>query len=280
METELGGEAAGGSDSRHAADQADKSGGDGAPLAGGGVGLKPGDPSAGSVSAPVLLIQHAPLILAGMYSVLTAMLLIRVGEWYPPTALAVLAQGGTANVLLGSALTMVPLVAAGVVGGVLGHLWRPSWRDAEWNDRWVRLGWSIAIVIGVGVLFAPPALVLLSLLMAPFLRGQSDELPDRKGAFALGFIVIAWLLLVAKPWWPLERVETRSGDPAVGYVLSTMGRDYSLLVADPRRVMFLPSSSVTSRELCVESHSTFERWFDQPVWSMINDPAGYPECTP
>lgn len=51
-----------------------------------------------------------------------------------------------------------------------------SWRDAGWHDRWVRLGWSIAIVIGVGILFAPPALVLLSLLMAPFLREQSDAL--------------------------------------------------------------------------------------------------------
>ncbi len=274
METELSRAAASSSNCGHAADE---SGGDAAPTNGDGVDVKSGD-SGATAAAPAWLIQHAPLIIAGVFSVLTAMLLIRVAEWYPPTALAVLAQGGTANVLIGSALSMVPLVAAGVVGGVLGQLWRPSWREASWHHRWVRLGWSV-VVVGVGILFAPPALALLSLLMVPFFRGQSDALPDRKGALAFGFIVIVWLLLVAKPWRPLERVETRSGDSVVGYVLSTTGLDYSVLVADPRRVVFIPSSSVRSREVCVETHSTFERWVDQPAWSMVNDPAGYSKCT-
>ena len=217
------------------------------------------------------------MILAGSFSVLTALLLMRVAQGSPQTALAVLAQGGTANVLLGSALSIVPLVAAGAVGGILGHLWRPPFRHEGWRGEAVRLGWSLA-VLAVGVVLAPPALVAAAAVMALVVRKQSDDVPDGKGAAATVLLVLVWLLWVAKPWWPLERVELSNDEPLIGFVLSSSGRDSAVLLAEPRRVVFVPSADVTDREICAGDSKSLDRWFYEPTWSMIADPAGYPSC--
>jgi hypothetical protein len=129
-----------------------------------------------------------------------------------------------------------------------------------------------------GVVLAPPALVAAAAVMALVVRKQSDDVPDGKGAVATVLLVLVWLLWVAKPWWPLERVELSNDEPLVGFVLSSSGRYSAVLLAEPRRMVFVASGDVTGRQICAGDSRSLDRWFYEPTWSMVADPAGYPSC--
>lgn len=223
------------------------------------------------------MTQNVALLAAAAFGVMTALLLMRVAVGNPQTALAVLQQGGTGNVLLGSALSLVPLLIAGLVGGLLAQLWRevPSW--SEWRVLAPKLGWSF-VGLAAGLLLAPPLLVGIAAVMALWFRRRSDEGPEGMKVLGVTLLAVAWLLFVAKPWWPLERLELSNGDTAVGYVVSGAGSDVGVLVGAPRQVVHLTLAAPDGRSICTDTSASLGRWYSESLWSMMSDPAGYAPC--
>lgn len=221
--------------------------------------------------------QHLTLLAGGAFATLVALLLVRVSRGNPRTALAVLQQGGTGNILLGTSLALLPLVAAGLVGGILAHVWPHPAPQRTRRTTMDKVGLT-AVILVVGVAIAPLVFVAMSVVMAVLLRRRSSESREGSGA-AILLLGCVWFFLVAAPWWPLERVEPEGGGGSVvGYVLSASGDDLAVLTEDSRHVEYLSIAGPASRRICVDDSRVPSRLLTESIWSVVRDRDGYPEC--
>lgn len=215
--------------------------------------------------------RHSAFAIAGLFAVTTGVLLMRVAHGNASTALGVLQAGGTSATLMGSALTIAPYFGVILLGSALTFVWM---RDPSWTpmNTWSRVGWT-ALVLLVASMFLSivhvPVAVVLAIVAS---RGKSEA----KGSTAsLVMLIVVWLVFIAGPWWPLERVEVENAKhPVVGYVISATGDDLAVLLDSPRRLVHVASSE--SRRICTKSG--LDALTRESVWSLILDRGGYSPC--
>lgn len=218
------------------------------------------------------LVHHSALAVAGAFAITTAVLLMRVAHGSTTTALAILQAGGTAGTLMGTALTIAPYFGVILLGGALTFIWM---KDAPWGPMsgWHRVGWTVLGVI-VASMFLSIAYVPVAVLVAvAVLRSKSEP----KGSTAsLIVLTLVWLILIAGPWWPLERIGvTGAKRPLTGYVVSASGDDLVVLLESPRRLVHVEASG--GRRICASSG--LDLLTRESVWSLLADRCGYALCT-
>ena len=202
-----------------------------------------------------------------------------------PTALAIINASGIVPVVVGAALSSLPILAAGlfVVGayrfGAIG------WRVIETSLRNLLAFVLAAIVVG---LLAPWPVVGLGLL--PFIVGLASRRwklhPERIGrpfwrvdvlkqllhiSFAAILICVALVPLgwVAKDalfvmWTPREKLELSDDRaPLTGYVLENKEGWISLLKSEERKIVRIHSEEVIGRSLCRKN-------YHESIWQVLH----------
>lgn len=219
-----------------------------------------------------LLERHGGLVAAAGFATFTGALLVRVAHGSAPTALAVLQAGGTAETLMGTAITLVPFVGVALLGSALVVLWSKSHLTSQVGG-WRRLAWTLGCLL-VGAMFLSPFYLPVAVLVAIGVRRSKSEAGG--SAVPLVIVTMVWLILYAAPWWPLERIEVAGTKRVlVGYVVAMDGRDAAILLDAPRRLVHV--GPVVKRSIC--EGSTLDRLIGrESLWSLLADRNGYPLC--
>ena len=218
-------------------------------------------------------LHTGALIFGGVSTILIALRLLSVANANPETAYGILQAGGTANVIIGTVLSLIPsiaLIAASYLA--LGRIWA-IFPDSKFQDsgkltQAEELGiWtSICALFLIAVLTVPfrywpvPAAVVVALVLARIFRESIEkkrkERWGRRGVkVAAGLIAALFLLgvIMSAPWMPAEQLTftKASGDkPVVGYVLDQSQTGLTVLSLDPRQVLYYGPKDLATEIAC------------------------------
>lgn len=227
--------------------------------------------------------DHLGLIVSGLVASVVIVRLLSISDWNSSTAAAILQHTGSANVILGIAVSAAPGVLSTLLslgGCLMFYEWahRRTWPSA-WSVRVATITFLFLL------LMANVAQIMLAALVwgAAALFGQLDRGVDPTDAKsqnhrAIGSLVFSSLLinvfLSTSPWLPLERVLTGKGETLTAYVLS--GDDTStwvVLVSTPRKIEFIPPDKSRDRALCSNHY-----WYSTRLLDVLGSGPDYLEC--
>jgi len=229
-----------------------------------------------------LLTQHLPLALTALVFVMVFARLLAVSNYDAVTARAVLANAGPTQVVLGSLFTslpaLLPIIAIGLPtlfrlrtrgGGPLGQVgWSVTFAlllatafVITQTSLYTRPWWSLAVSLGIALVLGLTVEAFLRRQIANDTTGQLADRPWLAEDVGLATVLLLNLLVVtgSEPWLPAEKIELRTGDPVVGYVLDETDDQLVVLENDDRRVSRLELTDVTSREICRLTQPALDR---------------------
>jgi hypothetical protein len=240
-----------------------------------GVGAPIDDPILSAVRASPTL---ATAIFAGA---LVAVRLLAVSNYRIDIALGLLSSAGASDVILGSALSLLPFAAP----LIFIYLWSVSGTYFNAGRRAYFTAYGLGISFGVSVLLSPVG--LLALVIALFvalwalsrLRGsrgrphvRRPEVPVVFAFSVIGVPLFAFSLLVGIAWMPVEVVETRD-TTIVGYVAESDSKWTYILQYEPRLIQIVATADVTQRTICEMPRDLL----DKPISELGTRP-GPPAC--
>jgi hypothetical protein len=207
----------------------------------------------------LLVEKHLPLLASGTLFLLFVIRLYAVSDFHASTAVALVSASSPTTVLVGAALSFLPVVIGGAAG--LGA----AWVSRFLRGPFVRLGTmeklfsglSILVVVALCARLLPAVVFILLLFFSLPLRPSENE--GSRGAglrrpFILAFVVLVVVnaLVIARTMWlPAERLTLSTKDVKVGYVLDSDAQWTVLLTDDPRAVLRISTGAITRREYCV-----------------------------
>jgi hypothetical protein len=202
--------------------------------------------------------KNVAVSLAVLSGVFVVVRLFAVAGWDKDTALALLASAGVANVLLGTAIVLIPAVAPIIAITLL-----------DTGNAYYRVGRRALITVFLGdmcliasVIVSPAILLLLLAILVgsrlalprlPWFRGRPPR--KRRSEDAVAYVVVLLaayvplVIMTGSPWLPREVIATGS-TTTVGYVTSSDGQWTHVLVDHPRAVVVLDTASITVRSTC------------------------------
>jgi hypothetical protein len=233
------------------------------------------------------LLDHLGIVLAIGASMLVALRISIIANLNPVTALAILQNLGVANVLVGTLLSVYPLIVG--LAFVVAAIYAIRRKSAV--AGWVAYGLAVlSFFVVPWNMFVP--LSILAVFKA--LRERSrrprksggDALPGRTrqrlhrwgDALAVWFVV-TWSvisLFAIQPWLAPEVVETVEGDTYVAYVLRDGSDGAALLRQRARHVIYL-EDGLERREICQGLTSGFD---ERSLYETLVNLERYPKCPP
>ena len=191
------------------------------------------------------------------------------------TGLAIINASGIISVIVGVALSSLPILAAGLftIGVYRVAMSELGIRDITWSF----VAWGLAILAAV-VLLAPWPVVALGFLT--FFIGRITRNLKREGwrirrplryvaQVVLILLALSPLVYVAQDalfvmWVPREKLQFNDGKaPFVGYVLEDKEGWMSALKSQERKVFRIESKTVTDRSLCRKN-------YHESIWQFSN----------
>jgi len=238
-------------------------------------------------SVPERLEDHLGLAIAAVGILLVALRLLAVAEFHTDTALAVLQISGTAEIAVGTLMTLLPLMAMLGLGLLCITL-----LTFEGSRAWLAALIGAAVVVAIAVSFASygplidgmyVAMVPVALVARWFLmRGtRPPALTSSSGPAMRGLLVVAAVILLVtvalgpSVWLPAETVMA-DGKPYAGYVLASDSDGAALLLDGTRRVVHV--GPITRRVLCRPPRRKDERSLAAAVG--LEGRPRYPVCHP
>lgn len=235
---------------------------------------------------PSAVRRHPGAFLTAAGSILLVLRLAGFAGWNEETALAVLTEGGTAPVLVGTGLTFVTIgaqVALAVVS-IAVFLTTMTARQRLWT-------WLTGIPLVAVCAFAPEAgyalaatgmwlLVPVGYHLTPNARANPLVRHVAAAVMALSVAGVVGLgmlgIVIGNPWLPEETVRLADGSVETGFVLKS-GTDVVIVRAHDRLVVHRPGP-MRARVICrppgLEQSRSLASLLGFP-W-----PASYPACDP
>lgn len=238
--------------------------------------------------------QHLGLCIGAGATALICLKLLAVAGWDSTTAFGILAASGTANVLTGTLLAVLPPLYGAIVFAVLPRVERHLKRRSSVERSAARLleTWPVILlsfIAPVGLLLAIAAFVIfmVALSLIRHLRERrsskkdqpqrttdtENDAPSRFEAVSAGLGGLAMLAFwsLATPWVPPESISTSNG-AQTAYVLEIENDTATVLMADNRRLLRVPSDAATG-EYC----SLDLGWWTEPILQVFTKDK-YPNC--
>lgn len=241
-------------------------------------GKPPDDPLLDALRA------NPTLAIAALTAGLSVARLMVVSRFQPETALALLQSGGIGGLLIAFGITGIPAVSPFVASTVTSVAY-----DLYHEGRRALLMASLALsLIVVAVITAPAWLLALAvaaeIASRSALKIRKDRWARKHGAgewtkdhpfarYVLPLIsIVSVQLFVGQPWFPSEIVHFTDGTTSVVYVVSEESGWASLMTADDRLVLRVPTSSIDSRVVC-----SFRTASSASLLELLR-PSAYPLC--
>jgi hypothetical protein len=216
----------------------------------------PRDPLVGLVSA------HTTLLLTALLFVFVIMRVLRVSEFDPETAKALVRAQGVVPIAVGvlaGSLTAMLSVATYFLASVF--IWGPG------STQQRRMALIAALVIGSALTYLIPwltfvvSLGVLALLMFALHRVFKGQFGVE--LFAVVGVILS-LVITPDVWLPAEVVRV-SGADQVAYVIDVGDPWTTLMDEDSRAIKLVPTASIESRALCTLNRGTSNRTLSQVI---------------
>lgn len=228
--------------------------------------------------------EHVGLLLAALGVVLVACRLLAAAAYESDTALAILQASGTGDVVVGTALTLLPSAMALALAASIAAV---VFLDKRAARRMAFAAGAVpAFVLAVTPTEADSAPFVVCWLMSLVARSIWEEarIPKERSLLirrrtTVGVGVIAAMTVVGGAldttmWLPVETVRTGT-EVHVGYVLSAGSDKTVVLVDDDRRV--LHAGPATKRVLCRRTNRSPRRSIVSRL-HIVDDAPRYPVC--
>jgi hypothetical protein len=201
-----------------------------------------------------LEISLGALALGLASTVLIALRLLSAADFNPATAYGIVQSSGTANVLIGTVISLIPSMAIIMASGLIVYLIfypHPKLGPAAELAVWASMSILVLIAlltiplryivaIAVWVLFVLILLVFRKQIKTALAQHQNTLLV-RNAARGFGFIIALTLIfgiVLSPPWMPSAYLVFKNGQSVTGYVLSETQTGMAVLQASPRRVLY------------------------------------------
>lgn len=231
--------------------------------------------------------DHLSLVASAALAALVTLKIFAFSRYDPQTAAGVVQIAGTGGVLVGTFVSMLPMLSVFAVGEVIlrkGPWFRslqPVERSAILASLGLPAGW---LALTVPLAFA--GLYLGSVLIVPALLGwiarrverkspSQDAIPasrTERAAVSAGFPIYVLYLIATAAWLPTESVSVDDGKPVKAYVIGARGDETVFLPVEGSKGLETAPTRQVEREYCNDS-----TWFEASVASLISGPR-YPEC--
>lgn len=236
--------------------------------------------------------NHLGLLVGAAASTLICLKLLAVANWNSTTAFGILAASGTANVLTGTLLAVLPMLyvvlAVAAAPRIVQRLKRRT--QVERSAALLLVGWPASLLLFLVpsaqflVIVAVAALaIVVSLIRRVRARRPAKERRksvatenneiSRFEALSVSLAGFVYLFFgsLSIPWVPAQMVVTSDGEH-VAYVLKNEGDTANVLLAEDRTLIHVQADAVTG-EYCEHDGG----WWNEPVGQLFRDDK-YPDC--
>lgn len=236
--------------------------------------------------------KHLGLLTTLGATTLICLKLLAVAGWDSTTAFGILAANGTANVLTGTLLAVLPPLYAAFAFAVaprieryLAHRTQVERSAARLLETWpvmllvfiapmglllVYMGYIIFLTI---LVFVRRAKVRRSSKRAQKPTSAGKDAPSRFEGISAGLAALAILVFssLTTPWLPPETILTTSGEQTA-YVLKTEGDNVTVLLAKDRTLTRIRTSALTGK------YCDFNNGWWAESMPRISAGEKYPDC--
>jgi hypothetical protein len=206
------------------------------------------------------------LVFGGVSTILIALRLLSVAKANPETAYGILQASGTANIIIGTVLSLIPSIA--LIGAsclILGRIFAKFLKSPELSQA-AELGvWtSICALLLIALFTIPfryweaPAAVIVALILAGIFRKRIEDVRKKKAAArrvakaAAGLIAGLFLLgvILSPPWMPAEQLTFTKAKPVTGYVLDQSQSGLTVLAVGSRQILYYGPNELSTETAC------------------------------
>lgn len=198
---------------------------------------------------------------AGVY---VAARLLFIARFDVSTAATILQASGTATLVAGTALSLLPFALPFVsLAFALAVFWDSSLLGANRALSRFLLTLSLVALVAITTLLVAILTLGLVVVIAAFSGRVRDEIPDggvsqlvaRSRSLRIAMTIFASLLFLApiiqqRPWFPLEYMATSEGAVVVGYVLGETQGHVAVMEQDDRSIVLVDIEDISDRGIC------------------------------
>lgn len=231
--------------------------------------------------------KYLGFIVGASASVLICIKLLAVAGWDSTTAFGILAAAGTANVLTGTLLAVLPLLYGMLALVILPRVERRLRRRTPVERSAARLleTWPVILlvfIVPLGVMLVIAGCLVLMIVLSLIQRLKSKRASSRENrrevdpegsapssfetiSAGLGGFVIILFGSLQTPWVPPEVAHIEGTDQAV-YVLSLAADEATVLVGDGRSL-----KRVSTDDLSGDYCTVVGGWWNEPVPNLFSE---------
>jgi hypothetical protein len=243
------------------------------------------EPGGTDFSWPLIIKDNLAVVAALLSVFFVAIRIIGMAGFNMETAYGILQAGGTANVLVGAALSIVGEVTAVLIffcAVIRNHVYGKDPDPARRNATLGILVFLSIIEIATGALiFLAGAAFFVLLEFILHRPSRLSELERAQNVFSLNnilpLLIVAGLIVVGSTgsWLPAQEISIAKEKPIVGYVLSGSQQFTVVLLASNETLVYIDSKSILSLKICRQGASNLS---DTTLPELLSTQQ-YPNCT-
>jgi hypothetical protein len=233
--------------------------------------------------------DNSPVIIGILSVAVVAIRLLGVSRGDPQIAYAILQAGGTGNVLIGTLVSTLGLLAIPSLAAFGFHTFKHR-RDKSLVEFHVLLAGSLAMLY-IALYMAPIDFLVLGMVeavaavAAALILTRREQESSWDGTKILSIFICIYVSVVLlfelaspTPWLPIQAISV-AGQKFSGYVLSQADGQTSILTYNPDLVISVPSQRILVATQCtphyyIEEQATIVYMFER----LINKLTDYPAC--
>jgi hypothetical protein len=208
------------------------------------------------------------LIFGAASTILVALRLLSVARFNPETAYGILQASGTATVLMGTVISLIPSIA--IIAALclaLRQIFKGFGEDnpaPEYNPAVEFAIWASIFILTLIALLTTPLryaiaaapVVVFILIVWKFrkpIHARRNRTAGKVTATVAALLTALLLMLgvvLSPPWMPAERLTFNNAQPVTGYILAQTSSGLTVMQIKSREILYYGPSALTSQSMC------------------------------